>query len=216
MKKSPLAPTLATITHLIILSFLAAPKIAQAQLPSTPNILGRVNASAYAGLIKTNSKGLDDTKPAFGFAAEASVFTNTTCKLCPKEIGAGTAYLSAGPRLQIQDLTWFSVYWWGGTFESPGTLYFGLQAGYTKFSGSEKDDNDKNKSVVLEAEGIRGAVALGYQPFSGLFFEATFAGRYFPTPKAVNAPLSANPFGAFSASLSIGTTIGGPQKKSDD
>lgn len=210
MKKAPLAFIITAIAPLLAISCLTLPQYAQAQpLPSVPNLSARINVSTYGGIIKTNSKNLDSTKPAFGFAAEASVFTNTTCSFCPKEIGAGTAYLTAGPRLQIQDLTWFSTYWWPGTSENPGVYYFGLQAGYTKFFGSAQDSSDETKSVSLEAEGVRGALALGVQPFEGLFFEAIVAGRYFPAPKAVNAPLSSNPFGAFSVSLSIGTTIGG-------
>lgn len=86
--------------------------------------------------------------------------------------------------------------------------YAGFQFGYTKFTANAQDANDASKAVFLEADGVRGALLIGHQFKNGLFLELAAAGRYFPSPKAVTAPLSSTPFGALSVGVNFGVTFG--------
>jgi hypothetical protein len=179
-------------------------------LPGAPSLLQRINIAPYVGGLSTNSQNLKGPELALGFTAEATIFTYLTCTLCPNEIGAGTAYLATNERTQVQDSAWLATYWF-----LPKSMFLGIQGGYSKFTASAVDANDANKTVFLEADGVRGAATVGYHP-SILFVELAVAGRYFPAPKAVTAPLSSSPFGAISVGINFGVTFSGADQKAAD
>jgi hypothetical protein len=175
---------------------------AQGILPGAPSLTNRINVAPYVAVLKTNSQELEGWTPAVGFTAEATLFTNANCLLCPQEIGAGTAFLATNARMRVQDSVWLSAYW----FVYGDVGYVGAQLGHTSFTASRVGANDT--TVILTADGARGALAFGLQPHVNWYVELAFAARYFPVPSAVAAPLSSDPFWAYSGGINIGGTFG--------
>jgi len=178
-------------------------------LPTVPSLANRINVAPYVGVLKTTSLGLEDVTPAFGFTAEATIYTKKNCLLCPEEIGAGTAYLVTNSRMRVQDSVWLSAYW----FVYGEVGYIGAQLGQTSFTASRVGADDK--TVVLTAEGARGALTVGYQPHVSWYIELALAARYFPVPSATTAPLRSDPFWTYSGGITIGTTFGETFKESE-